>query len=125
MENTLINSQTLFGEADQLLDAASHELERAEEDVVIPMVCFNTRQSIVNYMRGYLLTRQQSPVEPLTLDHLHLQCKRLEPAFNLLDFSGFNCRHEDDDESYCLSADKVSECLKTAMQTQAIVYGGE
>lgn len=124
MENaTLINTQMLFGEADQLLELAVHELERSEEDVVIPMVCFNTRQSIVNYMRGFLLSRGTTPAEPLTLDHLHKQCKRIHPAFQALDFSSFDCQHEDDSESYCLSVHKVEECLKTAVQTQSIVYG--
>lgn len=124
MENTtLVNSQMLFGEADHLLELASRELERSEEDVVIPMVCFNTRHSVMNYLRGFLLSRGSIPVEPFSLEHLRTQCRRLDPAFQLLDFSTFDCQHEDDNESYCLSVGKVEECLKIAVQTQSIVYG--
>lgn len=118
---TTVSSKMLYEEADQLLELGGHEMERAAEDVVIPMVCFNSRQSVVNYFRGFLISHGVTPVHPLTLDHLHKQCMRVEPLFNTVDLFSFECRHEDDDESYCLEAGKVEECLRTALEVQRIV----
>ena len=78
---TIVSGQMLFREADHLLEVGCHELERAEEDVVTPMVCFNSRQSTLNYLRGFLLLNGITPVLPLTLDHLHKQCMRVHPSF--------------------------------------------
>ncbi len=119
MEHTVsISTQTLFAEADQLLKSAKQELERSQEDVVVPMVCFNARLSISNYLRGFLLARGSAPVTPLTLDHLLAQCKQHDSSFRQLDFSSIECRHEDDDESYCLATEKVVECIVIAEQTR-------
>jgi hypothetical protein len=103
------------------LKDAKQELERSQEDVVVPMVCFNTRLSISNYLRGFLLAHGSLPVFPLTLEHLLAQCRHHDAAFHKLDFSSIECRHEDDDESYCLSTDKVEECVVIAEQTREIV----
>ncbi|HLF64449.1 MAG TPA: HEPN domain-containing protein [Saprospiraceae bacterium] len=123
MEQTTSPSSTqrLFTEADQLLEVAKHELERSQEDVVVPMVCFNTRLSISNYLRGFLLAHSCTPISPLSLEHLLAQCRHHDAAFRQLDFLAIECRHEDDDESYCLSADKVKECVGIAEQTREIV----
>jgi HEPN domain-containing protein len=119
--STTVSSKMLYAEAEQLLELGGHEMERAEEDVVIPMVCFNARQCVVNYFRGFLISQGITPVQPLTLDHLHKQCMRVEPLFTTVDLFSFECRHEDDDESYCLEVSKVEECLRTAQEVQRIV----
>ena len=47
-------SDNLFIRADNMLNNAGQELQRAEEDVVVPSVCYNSRETIYNYLEGYL-----------------------------------------------------------------------
>lgn len=119
----LRESSILFQEAQHLLELGLQELERAEEDVVTPMVCFNTRLSVANYMRGFLLNREVMPTPPYSLDHLHQQCISIQPAFQKINLHSFLCRHEDD-ECYCLEVQQVEECMKTALEIQEIVQAG-
>jgi HEPN domain-containing protein len=120
-QTTSVSHQMLFTEADQLLKIAKQELERSQEDVVLPMVCFNARLSISNYLRGFLLAHGSTPAAPLTLEHLLSQCRHHDVAFYKLDFSSIECRHEDDNESYCLATEKVEVCVGIAWQTREIV----
>ena len=119
---TIINSNVLYREADHMLEQGSHEMERAEEDVVTPMICFNVRQSLVNYLRGFLLEHNITPSWPLTLDHLHKQCIMIRPAFQQVDLQSFYCRHEESDECFCLEVHKVEECMKAAKEVQQLIH---
>ncbi len=121
METTTPVSQILFDEANLLIETAGHELERAAEDVVAPVVCFNARLSISNYLRGFLLSNGATPLSPMSLDHLLAQCRHLDDRFHALDISVIECRYEEDDESYCLGNAQVQACLDLAVQMREIV----
>jgi len=115
------NVDLLIKEADHLLDTASHELERSQEDVMAYTVCYNSRQSIVNYLSSYLLQNSVEIKSPVTVAGLMEQCRKEDGRFQLIDISSIMCNHDETDEAYCLNIEKVSECLRIAKLTRNIV----
>jgi hypothetical protein len=114
-------TEGLFTFAEELLIAAEHEQERAQEDVVSHLICANSRQSISNFLAGFLL-RKNIPIEhPVSMASLREQCIAVDARFEMLDFTRFNCRWDNHDRNYCLEQDIVNECLKTAQHVRAIV----
>lgn len=115
------DSKTLIHGAGQLLVLADEERNRAAEDTVNHMICHNSRQSIVNYLLGFLIVRGVHPVWPTTMARLLAQCQEVDESFKELDFSSIHCRFESHDRDYCLDKETVDECFKVAKQTEAIV----
>ena len=115
------SSQSLFADADQLLAAAHEEFSRAEEDAVTHLICHNSRQSISNYLMGYLLDKGAHIPYPVTLNGLLQKCQALNPSFQEIDLAPITCRFEADDKGYCLDHTTVDECFRIAQQTQALV----
>ena len=114
------HADLLINEADQLLNSALEEIQRSKEDVTAHLVCYNSRQSIVNYLISYLLKNGEQLRKPVTMASLMEQCRSMDGRFDLIDISRINCRHDEKDEEYCLNVSKVSECLDIAKQTRAI-----
>ncbi len=114
------NADLLIQEADKLVEFASHEIERAEEDVATHAVCFNARQSIVNYLSSYLQKHGSELPEPVTMAGLLDKCRDIDGRFNLIDISDIGCKHDAEDEAYCMDVKKVADCLRIAKQTRAI-----
>ena len=119
------NSDTLYAEGDYLLESANLEMQRSEEDVVAHMVCFHARQSIANYLRGFLVYHGQIPETSLSLDSLRKQCLKIDKKFGQLDLSPIHCRHETDHENFCLEVKQVDECLRIAKKARQLVRGLE
>ncbi len=116
-----ITPESLFADADQLLMAADEEINRAEEDAVTHLICHNSRQSILQYLTGYLLDKAVHIPYPTTLDVLLEKCRALDDRFQHIDFSPITCRFDAEDKDYCLDFEKVDECFRIAQQTQALV----
>ena len=114
------NIDVLITEADQLLERASEEIQRSEEDVIAYMVCHNSRQSIVNYLASFLIKYGETLKEPVTMSSLMDQCREIDGRFNLIDLSPISCSHKADDEDYCTNVNKVTECLEIAKLTRGI-----
>ena len=112
--------QMLWNEANILLLAAEKEVNRAEEDMVTHLVCMNSRQSIINYLKGYLLDNGIDPIEPNTMASLLNQCMGIDDKFSKLDLSPINCRFEVGHEDYCLEIEKVSECIEVAQLAKSL-----
>ncbi|MDH3243184.1 MAG: hypothetical protein OEM26_01100 [Saprospiraceae bacterium] len=115
------NTDVLYSEADYMLSAANIEMQRAQEDVVAHKVCYQSRQSITNYFRGFLISRGIEPNQPLSMENLYQQCVEIDPRFKLLDLSPMPCKTEEGHASYCLSIEKVRECLGIAEKTRELV----
>lgn len=116
-----IHADVLFRLADDMMANVEAEVQRADEDVVTHLVCFNSRQSIFNYMRGFLLRNNVKPIEPSTLNDLYDKCKTIDARFDLLDLSAIHCRCETHRNNYCLDRDQVDQCYEVAMRTREIV----
>jgi hypothetical protein len=114
-------STSLFRIGDELIAAADQEKERSEEDIVTHLICFNARQSLANYLAGYLIRNNTDVIHPVSINGLVEQCKSINIRFASLDVSHFSCRAEFHDRNYCLGSDQVNECLRTAKFVRSFV----
>lgn len=115
------NADILIEKADKLLETASAELQKSEEDVTAHLVCYNSRQSIINYLISFLTKNGIEPKNPITMASLMDQCRGEDARFDLIDISEIFCRNDESHEEYCLNVEKVSDCLSIAKQTKEIV----
>lgn len=113
--------ESFYTFADQLLYLANTEMQHSKEEVVTHLVCSHSRLSIINYLSGYLLSRDVLPVEPISPISLLEQCQKLDERFSGLDLSPIHCRFDTDNEAYCLDVKKVEECLHIALTTGNLV----
>jgi HEPN domain-containing protein len=116
-----LRSESLFVLAEELLMAAENEMQRAAEDMVGHLVCVNARQSISNYLAGYLMENHIEILHPVSIDSLLKQCQNHDPAFNELEMEALQCRSDIQGSPYCLDPEKISVCLKTAQNVQSRV----
>ncbi len=116
-----VDADTLLNEATQLLQTADDELNRSEEDVISFLVCFNSRQAIINAMSAFLMRNNIEPQKPITMEGLLKQCAEEDGRFQDVDMSEINCKHEEDSEEYCLSVGKVNSCYNIAKIIHGIV----
>jgi hypothetical protein len=117
-------AKQLFAEANQLMNVVGEEVNRPEEDAIAHLICYNSRQSINNYLAGFLLQHGTTPATPATLDGLLEQCKSIDDRFKALDISSIHCRFDVDAEAkehYCLEVGKVRGCYNIARQIRALV----
>jgi len=114
-------TEGLYKYAEELLEAAEHERHRAAEDVVSHLICANARQSISNYLAGFLLHKNVAIEHPVSMASLREQCIAVDARFDSLDFTSFHCRWDNHDRNYCVDWEKVNDCLKVSQQIRAIV----
>jgi hypothetical protein len=117
----MLDVKQLIQEADQMMQAARKESNRAEEDAITHTVCFQSRQSLINYLTAYLLQQQVKPQQPATMAGLLEQCRSLDGRFQLLDLSNIHCRFESYHQEYCLDNAQVDHCLEVAEQARGLV----
>lgn len=116
-----ISAAQLIQEADQLLAAAKEEFNRAEKDAITHAVCFNSRQSIINYLSSFLLQNQVAITQPATMVSLRNQCRAVDTRFAILNLDNIHCRFESDHQEYCLDVAQVNECFEVANQARGLV----
>ena len=107
-------AKKLFDEAIERLNEANEELFRPEEDIVSYSVCKNAQYAIENYLKGFLLQHGVDTSEYLTIDALFEQCKKINPNFEKVDLSDFECKSHKLDSRYCSEVSKVSNCFDVA-----------
>jgi hypothetical protein len=114
-------TDSFFQIAENLLMIAEHEQERADEDVVTHLICSHSRQSIINFLTGYLRNKNIPIDQPTTIASLQQQCQAIDARFEELSLEDVQCRFELHDRYYCLEHDHVDACLKTAQHVRSIV----
>ena len=114
-------SASLFTIGDELLNAALHENDRAAEDVVTHLICVNSRQSLSNYLAGFLIQKNIEVIHPVSLASLLQQCKSVDARFESVDLSQMYCRDHMHDKDYCLGQEQVEECIRVAQHARWIV----
>lgn len=120
LENLSKADQKLV-EADHLLENAIQESQRSSVDVVTHLICFNSRRSIHYYLHGYLLKHSVEPDGSGNLEKLLDQCTALDPRFSKISLESVNCRHDENEEAYCLGHQQVDVCLDVASQLRKII----
>ncbi|MDX1313918.1 MAG: hypothetical protein R3356_00335 [Eudoraea sp.] len=107
------NATALFDKAVQKLRAANDELCRPEEDVVAPVVCKNSQEAILNYLKGYLLTEGVNLSEGDNIDRLYEKCRSINPHFEKINLYGFECDVHVESR-FCNGAESQSRCYNIA-----------
>lgn len=114
-------ADTLIRIAEEKLNMAVDETNRANEDVVTHLICVNSRDALSKYMQAFLLINDIAPDEPVTLSRLLEQCKAIDARFDTVDLSNIHCRFETHDRDYCLDRGQVDSCMEVARRTREIV----
>jgi hypothetical protein len=114
-------SDFLLNEADQLLKKPNDQRSRSEEDGASYMVCQNSRKALKNSLIYFLFKNGIEPEEPVTIQHLMNQCRAEDARFDNVEIKNILCRHDKDDEEYCLSVGKVSGCFDSARLIRNLV----
>lgn len=114
-------SDFLLNEADQLLKKANELLSSSKEDVNTYIICQNSRKALKNSLTYFLFMNGVEPKEPATIQNIMNQCKDQDARFENVDIKNFLCRHDNEDEEYCLSIGKVNGCLNSAKLIRSLV----
>jgi hypothetical protein len=116
--------ENYLNEGNLLLNRAEEELNKPYDDVMTISVCQGTKLAIDNFFKAYLLKHQVKDVEQGDIMSRYEQCLSFKPEFSNFDFKSFECIHDEkcSMSSYCMSIEKVSECVKVAEGFRNIVY---
>lgn len=106
------------------LRIAEFELNRPSEDVVTLSVCLKARQYMSAMMQLFLSSKLINHKEGESLESLLNLCKAVDPQFESINFSTVFCcelNNIECENSYCLSLEKVNNCIETANRVKLIV----
>lgn len=107
-------------DASNLLNEANSELFRPENDSVMLCACQSIKKAVKKILRTYLA---ENNVESSTesIEGLLNECRHLNPTFNSVQLSSFECRSHDHCDSYCLDENKVRSCFTQAKLLEEFV----
>jgi len=116
--------ENYLNEGNLLLNRAEEELNKPHEDVMTLAVCQGTKMAIDNYFKAYLLKHQVQNVEEGDLMTRYQQCITFKSEFGEINLKSFECIHDDkcSMSEYCMSINKVSECVKIAEDFRNLIY---
>ena len=116
--------ENYLNEGNLLLNRAEEELNKPHEDVMTLSVCQGTKMAIDNYFKAYLLKHQVKNVEEGDLMTRYQQCIAFKPDFAQINLKSFDCIHDEkcSMSEYCMSINKVSDCLKVAEEFRTLIY---
>ena len=103
-------------DGNKMLQTAQYELNRPEEDVVTLSVCRGTKLTLDMFLSAFLLKNNIDPLSFNSINERYEKCLILDPTFKKVDIYHLDCVDEKgcDISRYCLSVEKVNECLKVA-----------
>jgi len=104
------------------LEIAEFEMNRPHEDVVSMSVCYGARQSLISLLQLYLEGENLTPSK--NIKELYNECLKRDNRFAGINLTSIRCNeihNEDCEGRYCLSVDKVSECVKVAKEVKTLV----
>ena len=114
-----------LNEALHNLELARIEMFRPEEEVVSFSACHYSRISIRRFLEAFLEQKNIAFKSEESNANLLERCKKINPVFSELDVSVMECRDEKGcGETYCLSVEKVKECLVLAEKLKKVMLEG-
>ena len=114
-------ADVLISSAEEFFNSAQAESMRSHEDAVTHLICHHSRQSILNYLQGFLLKNDIFPESPPTMAGLLEQCRNCDARFDMVSLSPIDCRFDTEHKNYCLEKGKVDSCFESAKQVRNIV----
>lgn len=104
-----------------MLLRVEQEMDASNKRRVMHSVCFNSRQSLYNYLKGYLLLHEVKPGEPTSLAGLLEKCKRLDQRFETISLAPVHCRDAIHHRDLCRDRGEVEKCWEVALAARQIV----
>lgn len=103
-------------DGNKMLELALNEINRPEEDVVTLSVCKGTKLTLDLFLSAFLLKNGVDPKSMETINERYEKCLILDPSFKRIDIFQLDCMGENgcDASKYCLSVEKVNECIHLA-----------
>lgn len=109
-----VRANKFYEEAIQKLKEANDELCRPEEDVVSSLVCSNSHDAIDSYLKGFLVQSGVDFVGNESVDDLYVKCKKINPKFEEVHLTGFECNAHKDESRFCNDSSEFSRCFDIA-----------
>ncbi|WP_148232085.1 HEPN domain-containing protein [Maribacter sp. HTCC2170] len=109
-----VRAKNLYAEAIQKLKEANDELCRPEEDVVSSLVCRNSHDAIEKYLKGFLIENGTEANNDESVDSMYEKCKKINPHFEEVHLSGFECNAHKDESRFCNESSEFSRCFDIA-----------
>ena len=108
--------------AEQHFYKAKDELRKPEYDVVPYSVCQNSYYSIIFYLSGFLSQNGVEVQEPMILEDLIKQCRKIDPKFQDLHLTPFY--YPPQTEDVWMNMDTARDFLAIAEKTSQMVEQG-
>lgn len=117
--------QNILNRANLLLNRAEEELNKPQEDVVSLSICQGTKESLDLYLKAFLLRHEAADIDAGSMVDRLERCRVFDKRFDSIDLQTLECveGHSCHMNQYCLSINKVSECLAVAKLVRAQVHG--
>ncbi len=116
-------NDSLLNIADNLLQSSQDSFMNRDDGISRYKVCQNSRQAVINSMTHFLFQKGMEPKGPITMQNLLDQCKAADDRFNQVDLNHILCKHEEGNDEYCISEEKVGNCLRSAQMVYNIASG--
>ncbi len=114
-------AEQYFSKGSKKLHEADQELYKPGEDVVSLVICQSTKESIENYLKGFLTLRGFDIEEDQTLGDLMERCRMLDPKFHDIRIEEIDCRNVKDSTLHCEEIEKFGACYEVADQLDTLL----
>lgn len=114
-------AEQYFSKGSKKLHEADQELYKPGEDVVSLVICQSTKESIENYLKGFLTLRGFDIEEDQTLGDLMERCRMLDPKFHDIRIEEIDCRNVKDSNLHCEEIEKFGACYEVADQLDTLL----
>ena len=114
-------AEQYFSKGSKKLHEADQELYKPGEDVVSLVICQSTKESIENYLKGFLTLRGFDIEEDQTLGDLMERCRMLDPKFHDIRIEEIDCRNVKDSKLHCEEIEKFGACYEVADQLDTLL----
>ncbi|NQW37424.1 MAG: hypothetical protein HQ471_10505 [Flavobacteriales bacterium] len=115
------NPDYLFSKAQKKVAIAEQELLKPSTDIIPFSICSHSRSAIQLLLESYLIKNNISINENESLALLLERCIVYNPKFKTIDLSNIDCKNNATNSSYCSDINKVSSCLLTAKEIEALI----
>lgn len=119
-----MNTESILYKAQTHFNAASAELARPAEDVVLPSACYSIKRSLRSYLEAYLTTYGIRFSAVATLEQLMEKCVRHNPEFVQFDVSGMECKCDHGDaclQTFCMDVSRTKKCEHLLNEVRSFV----
>ena len=114
----------LYQLANDELSLINRTLQTADNESVSFIVCRSVKECMFNFLKCYLLMKNEKPSMAFSLGDLVKECTLLDERFKQIDLRWINCKDlniESTDDQFCSSVQQIQSCLSITRGIKKIV----